>query len=145
VQHAPPPPPPDYSYSPAPAAITEVLADPDATIEVLVLSHKTGPGPTLRGFSIVRRETLQGIQRDRVAADLTSAVTYGKINGFCSSTGIGLHLASKSRGAVDVWIDPDAARIEILGSAPRELALSMSGVRLFSDLRRQISGEGNCG
>lgn len=137
----PPPPPPDYSYAPVPEAIARVLADPDATIQVLVLAPEKRPGPTFRGFSIVRRETLDDLKRDRIAAALTSAVTYGKLSGFCSSSGIGFHLASVRFGGVDVWIDPAEARVEILGESRQVL----SGVRLFREIARQFNGERGCG
>ncbi len=141
----PPPPPPDSSYAAVPEAIATILNDPAATIEILVLTSDRRPGETFRGFSIVRRESLRGLQRDRVAVVLTSAVTYGHVSNLCSSAGIGFHLSSPRAGTVNVWIDPSEGRVEILGSSPQSFALSMSGVRLFSDLSHQFQGEGGCG
>lgn len=141
----PPPPPPDFSFAPVPEAIATILNDPAATIEVLVLTSDHRPGETFRGFWIARRENLRGLQRDRVAAALTSAVTYGHVSNLCSSAGIGFRMSSPRADTVNVWIDPSEGRVKILGSSPQSFALSMSGVRLFSDLSHQFQGEGGCG
>ena len=144
-QVAPPPPPPDYSYDTAPATITTVLADPDATIEAFVLTNGDKPGPRFHSFPIVRTEILRDLKRDHVAATLTSGVTYGHLIGFCTSSGIGFRLSSKRHGSVDVWMDPASAEVEIFGERPKTCALSLSGVRLLGELRRQLSGEDDCG
>jgi hypothetical protein len=140
----PPPPPPDYSFAPAPKAIVAILDDPETTIEALILTSETRPGETFRGFSVLRRKKLEGVQRDQVAAALTSAVTYGHLSMLCSSAGIGFHMSSLRRGMLDVWIDPSEGQVEILGESPQQLALSSSGIRLFSEISRQLKGERGC-
>ena len=139
----PPPPPPDYSYAPVPSRISRVMSDPDATIEVVVLGSTEGDGPQFAGSQITRVVALNEIARDWVAAVLTSAVTYGHLTGMCTSPGIGFRLRS-ARGSVDVWVDPPEGRVQLLGVKPEDFSLSMTGIRIFSQLQREFESGGGC-